>query len=419
VYDFLSREDCKEHDIFLLSADGSRGRLLVQHPADDWRPAWTPDGKKVLFASDRTGSWGFWAIAVADGEPQGQPELVKADIGHIRRSAGFTRQGALYYSVNAGREDVYVAETDPATGKLAAPPVRVASRFEGFNMAPAWSPDGASLAYLSQRGQGVLYQPGALTIVIRSLQTGEEHDLAANLNQMIGPVRWFPDGRSLLVGGWEGSYRDERAAFFRVDAQTGAASLVKRVGRAADLPHLSPDGKTIFYWQQRSEDRSRKGLMVYQIDTREEKEIYAVTGSYWAALALSPDSRELAVAHWDEATQSSVIKLVPATGGQPRELLRVRATEGIHPESRIEWTPDGRFLLVARRAKEGQNMTELWRVPVQGGEPQRIGLAMERIRFPSVHPDGRRIAFDAGSWLPRRLELWVMENFLPELKAAR
>ena len=32
----------------------------------------------------------------------------------------------------------------------------------------------------------------------------------------------------------------------------------------------------------------------------------------------------------------------------------------------------------------------------------------------SVHPDGRRIAFTAGT--PVRSEVWVMENFLPALK---
>ena len=43
-----------------------------------------------------------------------------------------------------------------------------------------------------------------------------------------------------------------------------------------------------------------------------------------------------------------------------------------------------------------------------------IGPTMQRIRFPSVHPDGRQIAFDSGTDKVRLLELWVLENFLPE-----
>jgi len=267
VYDFLSREDCKEHDIFLLSTDGSPGAPLIQHPSDDKRPAWTPDGKKVLFASDRTGSWGFWAIAVADGKPQGPPELVKADIGAIRWLTGVTRQGACFYTTNAGMEDVHIAEIDPETGKLLGPPDPAAGRFVGSSMAPSWSPDGEHLAYLAQRGSNVLYQPGGLATVIRSLRTGEERELTTNLNQMLGPVRWFPDGRSLLVGAWEGTYRDSDAAVYRVDVQTDAVSLVTRVGRDVGLPYLAQNGGAILYFQFRRDGPNGLAIMVHQIDT--------------------------------------------------------------------------------------------------------------------------------------------------------
>jgi len=136
-------------------------------------------------------------------------------------------------------------------------------------------------------------------------------------------------------------------------------------------------------------------------------------------VAISPDGRQVAFVEPDKAKQSAAIKIMPVAGGEPRELLRVGPPESINEESRMEWMPDGRHLLIVRRSSRGWPMTELWRVPVQGGQPQKLGLAMERIRFPSVHPDGRRIAFDAGQGKPRRLELWVMENFLPELSAAR
>jgi Tol biopolymer transport system component len=258
-----------------------------------------------------------------------------------------------------------------------------------------------------------------LATVIRSLRTGEERELSTNLNQMLGPVRWFPDGRSLLVGAWEGTYRDSDAAVYRVDVQTDAVSLVTRVGRDVGLPYLAQNGKAILYFQFRKDGPNGLAIMIHQIDTGQAKEIYRLVGASWAAVAISPDGRQVAFVEPDKAKQSAAIKIMPVAGGEPRELLRVGPPESINDESRMEWTPDGRHLLIVRRSSRGWPMTELWRVPVQGGEPQKLGLAMERIRFPSVHPDGRRIAFDAGQWKPRRLELWVMENFLPELKAGR
>src|SRR5712691_10965757 len=71
------QQDSDNSDIFLLAADGSREIRLVEHPADDQLLGWTPDGSHILFASDRSGTMSAWMIRVADGKPQGSPELVK------------------------------------------------------------------------------------------------------------------------------------------------------------------------------------------------------------------------------------------------------------------------------------------------------------------------------------------------------
>jgi len=76
---------------------------------------------------------------------------------------------------------------------------------------------------------------------------------------------------------------------------------------------------------------------------------------------------------------------------------------------------DGLTLLVVRwsrrpnaEASEPRNET-LWRVPITGGAPVSTGLMMDSLRDVSIHPDGRRIAFNAGM---KRVEHWAMENLL-------
>ena len=59
---------------------------------------------------------------------------------------GFTRSGSLYYGIGTGGRNVYVATLDPAKGGLLSPPTKAIQQFEGFNRAPAWSPDGKYLA---------------------------------------------------------------------------------------------------------------------------------------------------------------------------------------------------------------------------------------------------------------------------------
>ena len=80
--------------------------------------------------------------------------------------------------------------------------------------------------------------------------------------------------------------------------------------------------------------------------------------------------------------------------------------------------PDGRHLLFSK-GRRG-NM-ELWRIPVDGGEPAKLGLAMVGLGLGSlsVHADGQRIAFSAGGGVARTNELWVMENFLHQASGRR
>jgi Tol biopolymer transport system component len=76
----------------------------------------------------------------------------------------------------------------------------------------------------------------------------------------------------------------------------------------------------------------------------------------------------------------------------------------------IAWAPDGRSVLCARQPSPSDSKTEMWLIPVQGGEPRKLDLAEDNMRDLSVHPDGRHIAFTAGR---DRSEVCVMENLLP------
>ncbi len=78
-----------------------------------------------------------------------------------------------------------------------------------------------------------------------------------------------------------------------------------------------------------------------------------------------------------------------------------------------EWTPDGRYVLFVRPADPSWKRLEFWRVPVEGGKPEKIGLAMEQLNHPSFHPDGRNLAFTG---MKPRQEVWAMQNFLPRVR---
>jgi Tol biopolymer transport system component len=127
----------------------------------------------------------------------------------------------------------------------------------------------------------------------------------------------------------------------------------------------------------------------------------------WAELAVSPDGRYLAFRRAVDESWTALV-LVPATGGELRELYRFRHSEMMGPDE-LAWTPDGRNVLIVRRTgKDG--IPELWRIPIAGGEPQRAGLSVEGMGLVAFHPDGRRIAFESGNPSVEARELWVLEN---------
>ena len=410
AYDFPPEAESPERDIFLLATEGGQEIPLVQHPASDLFPLWAPDGSRILFASDRTGAMGLWAIQIADGQPRGAPELIKPDLGRMF-PMGLTKSGLYFYALFTGVRDVYTATLDAETGAVVAPASPVTERFVGRKAAPGWSPDGRYLAYVSRRGPVpniplLIDELGSSIISIRSVDTGEERELAPRISGSLGlEIRWHPDGSALVVVG-----NDEkgRPGFYSVDPESGDVTTILQgeVEGLLQSPRFSSNGRDLFYVRG---DSDGFRILARNLETEQEKELYRTPVSP-VTLALSPDDQSLAFAYQDPARGSDVLMIVPASGGEPEELYQgdgIFAWVGI-----LEWTPDGSHLVFAKsRFPEAQ--VELWRIPADGGDPERFGMAMDHMRGLSLHPDGRQIAFTAGD---SRAEVWVMENFLPELK---
>lgn len=417
IYDFPPEEQAPERDIFLLATDGTRELRLVEHPANDRVLGWTPGGETLLFTSDRTGTNGIWFIRVSNGKPQGTPELLRPAVGSIA-PLGFTREGSFYYGLQTGILDAYIAPFDPVTGKVVGDANPVSQRYVGTSRLPAWSPDGKHIAYLRTEN---LQRLGA-GLVIRSLSGGEERTFPLKLSLYPpSPPCWSPDGRSILVTGTDSKGRQ---GFYRVNVETGEVIPFVRGGPGVVLvrPAWSPDGKAVFYLR-RDHNQKATSIVRREVETGHEKKLYRTVEPVGVSnLVVSPDGRQLVFRWTDYPTHDvvDVLKVMPATGGEPRDLLRapVPKNQNISGNAGLVWTPDGSHLLFGRWRHWGaQNPTvELWRVPAKGGEPQRVGLAMDRLRDLGIHPDGRRLTFTAGEL---KAEVWVLENFLPALQASK
>jgi Tol biopolymer transport system component len=392
----------EKSDLFVLALDGGREIPLIEHPANDMSPDWTPDGKGILFFSDRTGTMSAWWIPVAEGSPHGTPELLKPNIRG--RYLGFTRNGSYYYSMSTEMSDVYIAELDPTTGKLISAPRAADQLFIGSNGVPDWSPDGRQLLFSSKRGPGA---PGDNWVpCIRSMESGEVRVLGSRLVH-VSHVRWAPGGRSVLA-----LATDPASSFgaFRFDVQTGDVVPIPMPPEFIGwLPAASRDGRSVYY-QAAFKGPRRYCVMERDLETGKDRELYSGDARFRSRLALSPDGRQLAFVLGDQPeNEFPVIKIMPAAGGEARDVLR-----GVQLplcEAPIAWTPDGASLLFIKQlGPTPLSKTELWAVSVQGGEPRKTELAADGMRDICLHPDGRHIAFTE---VKVRDGILVLENFLP------
>ncbi len=420
AFDSPQKNAVTNRDIFLLTADGSQEIPLVNHPALDYVLGWTPDGKGLVFASERTGSRSVWIVDVVDGKPQGDPRLLKQDIGPVN-SMGITRQGALFYGISSDISDVYVTRLDPSTGRLLAPVKKAVSHYEGRNSYPAYSADGMFLAYMSFRNSLTMAgRPNPDVLCIKTLETGQIQELSLDLASY-GYPRWSPDGRSISVEGtdWEG-----RPGIYRVEIQTGdVIPFIRGENGSVFYSHRwSKDGESIIYTYgddtlREAESGSERASHIFSYDI-ETEEIKKLPGSPADAMDIdiSPDSEWLALLN---RGKERVLRIMPASGGDPREIYRFETNEDEGAVISPAWIAEGGYILFSKIRQDREGMWDLYAIARDGGEPRKIDLSMCQFRHFSLHPDGQDIVFSSKGLSPssRNAEIWVMENFLPKDKS--
>jgi Tol biopolymer transport system component len=385
-----------QRDVFTLAVDGSRETRAVSNPADDCAVGWSPDGRYLLFSSTRTtGARSLWALPVAEGRPQGQPVLLKPDIGSSL-SLGVTRTGALYLYKYVSDRDVKVARIDLDAGRLIGQPMHFSQGLLPDPWFPHWSPDGKYLAYPVRAEENGL--------AIRSVETGEVRRLL-NLRK-VQDLQWAPDGNSLIAKTEDST----REGIFQIDVRSGRRTFIAPT-RGGSFPRWSPDGRKIYYMAEGS-------IRERDLRTSAEREVFRHPLLQLSNFEVSPDGRHLAVRLGiDRPSQTFSILAVPTTGGEPRLIARVPAASSVNAWYQMSWTPDSRALLTARRSGTS---AELWLIAADSGTERKLdidvsGWSMSLGPFSgfTLSPDGKSIAFLMGK---SEVEVWALENFLSALQ---
>jgi Tol biopolymer transport system component len=224
----------QREDIYIGSRDGAM-RRITDDEARDRAPVFMPDGRSLVFYSNRDGKWAVWMVGVDGGglrKVSGPPEgAVYANVS--------PKGDAVMFMGDSGRT-MYQAPIEPApSAALEMPGIVV----DGAFFSPtSWSADGARLAGVLSSPSG---RPSGIAI----------YDLASRMARRIAgdeafAAKWLSDSRRLVF------FANEGSALTVADTVTGARTGVdvRLPGPAInEMFAIAPDDRTIYYGATRSE----------------------------------------------------------------------------------------------------------------------------------------------------------------------
>ena len=181
-------------------------------PANDSAPAWSPDGSRLAFMSDRDmrASADIYTMNAADG----------SDVQRITRDlANWAPQYAPDGRSLAVQINQDVALIDFATGTI-----RRLTHAPNDGMNPTWSPDGRRIAFVTTRS-------GQAEIFVMNADGTEQRPLAAMPNVNLVDPRWSPAGERVVYVALPSANRDQPGAsntqgIHTVEVATGKTSRV-------------------------------------------------------------------------------------------------------------------------------------------------------------------------------------------------
>jgi Tol biopolymer transport system component len=348
------------------------------------------------------------------------------------RKANFTTTEVTWMSLDVspdGQAIVFDLLGDLYTLPIAGGKAVRISKGMAFDAQPRFSPDGETIAFISDRSGGDNMWTMRLDF------TDTTQITQGNTSLYLSP-EWMPDGEHLVVSRSAGLGGPAKLQMYNVKRRSPlpvvlAPTSFKTVGAAP-----SPDGRHIWY-AGRSGDWTYNALFpqyqLYRYD-RETGQSTRMTNRYGSGFrpAISPNGQWL-VYGTRENTETGLRKRNLATGEEEwlaypvqRDEMESRAPLDVLPG--YSFTPDSRAVIVSYSGK-------IWRVPMDGTAATEVPFEVDveldigpkvefeyrvdtaatvtarQIRNPVASPDGSRIAFTAFD------RLWVKE--MPDGEARR
>ena len=340
-------------DLYLLPFAGGEATRLTGGLPFDVQPRFSPDGRRVVFVSDRSGAENLWVISV---------------------------DGADTLQITKGEDKGYAS--------------------------PEWTPDGEYLVASTADG---LFQEAKLWLYHLDGGTGtalvKEPENLKTLGATFGPDEryiWFAE----RMRDWQYNAIFPQYQLAVYDRETGRRTTMSSRYGSAFRPAISPDGRWLVYGTRHDEHTglrlrdTESGVerwLAYPVqrDDQESRASLDVLPGY----SFTPDSREVVVSYGGR------IWRVPVDGSPPIEVpFRIDVDLPLGPEVRFAYRIDDAPTFTVQQIRDAVPspgadrlalvaLDRVWVMDYPGGAPTRL-TELEIGEFePTWSPDGRWIAF--------------------------
>ncbi len=306
-------------DIWLSSLDGSSSRPLTSHPSADRNPAWSPDGRSIVFESTRSGESQIWGLDLEGGEPR---QLTTLSTG--AHSAVWSPDGSLL---------AFVSEVFP---EYSASPCTVSDSLNRTRLSGMGNANVTARVYtrLLARHWDRWSDGRRAHLFLQPVSGGEPRDITPGDRDAIPTSSTFsagidfafsPDGKEIAYTAtpfppqneaWSTNYD-----IFIVPTGGGRARQLTTNAAADGYPRYSPDGKYLAYRAQSrpGDEADRWQLMLYDRVAGTTRSLTANFDASVDAPVWAPDSRMLFFTAEDQAETS--IFIVTVQGNDVRRVF--------------------------------------------------------------------------------------------------
>ena len=414
-------------DIYTLSVTGGKAARITSGQAFDAQPKWSPDGKSIVFVSDKNGSDNLWLMN-PDGSHQRtltreeQRQFVSPtwtpDGKYVvvsKNNALFGSQYDLYMYHRDGGTGLRLTGADAAAGRGApAPPVGGRGGAEPNNFVGAAFGKDPRYIYTALRNGAGGYNQTSLgwQIGVYDRETGKNYTRTNAPGAGMRP-ELSPDGRWLVYATREDSNTALRLRDLATGDERWLAPSVQRDDQESRFSRdlvppfaFTPDSKAIViahhgkFWRVDVPD-GRQTMIPFTADVDQMiagaiKREYRYDDSVLTVRQIrsarpSPDGKRVVLVALDK------LWLMDLPNGRPRRLTASTGTGEFAPD----WSPDGRYIAYVTWSEQGGG--DVYRVRAEGqAKPERLTTVSAFYDKLAYTPDGRKLVVIRGPREQRR-----------------